>query len=1018
MTGRPLQHLLTVAAGLTITVMTCHAADGTWVDQSGGDWNSPAKWDLNSIAQGPGAKATIEANWTSALSVNLDSATTIGHLSYRDNGTVNRDMFLESSAAHTLTLDGGGIQSPPTIEARNRSIAIRVRLAGTQGVLFRCSQGNRVISLNKIASYSSGTRIASGSGTVAILTGGQLGSGTITLEDDSDASDTDLRFDHSGAAPPLTPLVLEPNTRLELNFAGDSILLSSLSIAGSNLGPGTYDATSHPAALSGTGSLTVPSTGNGNWINVTDTDVSWADPLMWENQTIANGTNAIADFHNGGQDHLVSKNVDISFDITLGQVIYRDSGNPNRNLTIKSSNASGLIMDTTSGTPLLWARNRSINIDVPIYGDDGLQLKSEQSTQAGVTLQRRNHYTGLTTIIDSTGPSTILYPGDFGNSDVRVLGDLSDAASELVLGHSLAIKESASLTIDTGASIDLNFPNLLPGQADASDLYVRELILAGASQAPGIYDNSTHPTFFEGTGQIIVQIPRDEFHQSIASMPGDEARLTWPSLYGRVYDIMESETLDSESWTTLGTVDTTPPTNQADVSLPEMDAAFYRIKERTDDLASARAGVIARIDGFISNNYLVDQNTDPTDIRFGQFHNSDNMRQSECTPVLVWAYLQPDSQHYQNAAALESAIRSLDYMVRAQGINGGFNEYHGWCGVPNRTNGKSSVTGFTLHCLGAAIEMLADLPEMQPRLLENIDANGTGNLDTERLSAWKSMLSQAMPFQFSGSGRGHAPNQDLCALMAVYKINDAYAALTGGTLLKTTAQITTLSNEIFHGQPSAASSRPNGKWFSDTGMLGEGGYGFYGYDGNYGTIVTMNYLGLLADRDPVAETFLTTKYAESIQYFFVPDDAARLGVFAENGISRRSTGDPLNTGILPFALTHEYHPSGARLYDIALPYFAAAPVANMPFSSPSHFQVGVWMYCEWIEKLQAAPATNYLLPAEQPGAWTFTDTTYKTLISKPAGGEVTYYAEDWDGQARRHTWNEAAETIPSLGLFP
>ena len=90
----------------------------------------------------------------------------------------------------------------------------------------------------------------------------------------------------------------------------------------------------------------------------------------------------------------------------------------------------------------------------------------------------------------------------------------------------------------------------------------------------------------------------------------------------------------------------------------------------------------------------------------------------------------------------------------------------------------------------------------------------------------------------------------------------------------------------------------------------------------------------------------------------------------------------------------------------------------MPFSSPSHFQVGVWMYCEWLNALKPAPATDYRVPAERAEAWTFTDSTYKTKVSKPFGGVITYYAEDWDGQARRHTWNQAAETIPSLGLFP
>jgi hypothetical protein len=757
----------------------------------------------------------------------------------------------------------------------------------------------------------------------------------------------------------------------------------------------------------------------GSWINVTDNAVSWIYPTMWSGSVVAYGAGKIADLSNG-LDHQVSKTIDLPVDIVLGQLIWRDNGNPNRDLILRSANASHLVMATTTGAPLIWAKNRSIYIDVPISGTKGLNLQSDQGTMSGVTLRQRNDYTGLTTILDGGGPCTVAYPGDFGYSSVLVNGNTSDAGVELDLQHSRALKPGSRLEVQTGAVVDLDYVNPFPGIGDVTDHYLDALILGGNVQPPGIYSAATHPAFFTGSGEIVVQVLRQGFRAAIFNGPPADIHLTWKSVHGKVYDIWKSTDLSSGSWEEIATVASTAPNNQAIITPTTAPAAFYRVEERTEYLPAVRAGVIAKIDSYITNNYLADQNTTPGDIRNGQFHNGDNMRFSECTPVLVWAYLQPDSLNYRNPAVLEAAIRSLDYMVRAQGINGGFNENHGWCGVPVRTNGKSSVTGFTLHALGAAIEMLAGMPVMQPRLSELMDANGTGTNDTVRRSAWLNMLSQAMPYQFSGSGRGHAPNQDLCALMAVYKINDGHAALTNGTLLKTQAEIDTLSNEIFHGQPSAASSRPDGKWFSPTGLLTEGGHGFYGYDGNYGAGVTMSYLGLLAPRDTTAATFLTTKYAEALQYFFVPDPTAKLGVFAENAIARRSTGDPLNTGMLPFALAHSWHPAMERLYEIALPYFAAAPVANISISSPSHLQVGVWNYCEWLNSLSDTIDTGYRLPAERPEAWTFTDTTLKTQVTKPAKGPVTFYTEIWDdvNMARRHTWNQAPETITTLGLFP
>ncbi len=184
------------------------------------------------------------------------------------------------------------------------------------------------------------------------------------------------------------------------------------------------------------------------------------------------------------------------------------------------------------------------------------------------------------------------------------------------------------------------------------------------------------------------------------------------------------------------------------------------------EMAGLRRQVIQMLDDWVEI-YVNDQNLTPGDVRHGQFHNSDNMRMQECTPLVAWAYMNEESRHYNRPEVLNCAIWSVDYMVRAQGSNGGFNEYHGWCGAPERTLGKSSVTGFTLYAIGRAIAMLVPLPEMQARLAETIDANGHGP-DTPRIEAWRDMLEAAMENQYSGPGRGHAPNQDACALAAVF----------------------------------------------------------------------------------------------------------------------------------------------------------------------------------------------------------------------------------------------------------
>lgn len=741
---------------------------------------------------------------------------------------------------------------------------------------------------------------------------------------------------------------------------------------------------------------------NGVWINDDTAAVNWSDPANWQNGNIAYGAGSMATIE---LNHLVVKTVNLETDIVIGELTYRDNGTVNRDMILNSENSSRLIMAGGGGTPKIWAKNRTIHLDLVIAGEDGLELEAG----SGLILKRRNPYSGTTTILPGNGTIKTIFPGDFGESDLVVRGVLS-------IDHGRALKSHATLSVESGGTLDLNFTSAVSGEADYGDLEVAALTLGGVAQGEGVYSATTHPAFFSGAGEVVVGGSTGNFQLSVLS----ETSLSWPSESGRQYFVESSS--DLENWTMLDVVSGTPPANFFEADLAAVATRFYRIGETPDYLPAVRAGVIARLDGLISNSYLVDQNTTVGDIRHGQFHNGDNMRLSECTPVLVWAYMQPDSDHFQNPAVLNSAIWSMDYMCRAQGSNGGFNEFasHGWCGVPNRTNGKSSVVGFTLHAMGNAIALMAGIPEMTARLSENMDPNGTGTNDTERRTAWKKMLADAMPFQFSGSGRGHAPNQDLCGLMGVFAVNEAYAALDGGTLLKTQAQLDALTNEIYYGNPSAASDRPNGEWFSSTGMLAEFGHEDYGYDANYGIDVGFRYMGVLSDRDATSATFFSQKYAEAFKYFFVPDEAAPLGIFAENSISRRGDGVPTEPKMSAIALASAHHPSAARLYDIMLPHFAAAPAASMVFKSPHQFQIGVWAYCEWMDVLADRHYVSYELPAEQSEAWQFKDDTLKIFISKPVDGVPTYYTEIWDevGKGLIHRYGEPAEKIDTLGVFP
>jgi len=450
----------------------------------------------------------------------------------------------------------------------------------------------------------------------------------------------------------------------------------------------------------------------------------------------------------------------------------------------------------------------------------------------------------------------------------------------------------------------------------------------------------------------------------------------------------------------------------------DMTAKDHSSETMTPEMVTLRRQIIAVLDDWV-DIYINDQNYITGDVRHGQFHNSDNMRMQECTQLIAWAYANKDSRHYARPEVLDGAIWSIDYMVRAQGNNGGFNEYHGWCGAPERTTGKSSVTGFTLYAIGRSIAILTSLPEMRQKLSESIDTDGRDGSDTPRVEAWRKMLKAAMENQYSGTGRGHAPNQDACALAAVFAMNEAWEMLSPGQPpLKTQEEVAALRDEILFGNPPDAAKRPFKKWFTNNGLLLEPGKGFVGYDANYAQ-VALAFLALCARRDEQVEIFLH-KYCSALQHFYVPDSTSSLNVGTENGISRRvSNGGVRPPSVWAIALSRNAHPAGQRLYSLVLDGFKTDVSAHMRLKSPHHFQISSYLYTEWLDDFDVPENTDYLLPTEQPGPWEFRDEEAETLVQKTADNCLIYYTEHWEDPetARRHIWGQEPEDIPSEKCF-
>jgi hypothetical protein len=429
-------------------------------------------------------------------------------------------------------------------------------------------------------------------------------------------------------------------------------------------------------------------------------------------------------------------------------------------------------------------------------------------------------------------------------------------------------------------------------------------------------------------------------------------------------------------------------------------------------LFNVRKAVVAGLDS-LAPSCLEDQNLEPGDIRRGRFHNSDNMRMQEVTLVLAFLYSEPLSKYHGRQDVLGSVLLSLDYMVRAQGSNGGFNEYHGWCGVPNRQEGKSSVTGFTLHSICRSLMLLNGDSAFQSRLEEAIDTDGDGEADASRHTAYASMLAKAMPAQFEGPGRGHAPNQDIGALVAVIDLNEAYRKLMPGKPpLKTLKEIHALRDEVFLARPMSPAKSPPGRWFSSKGMILEPGHGGTGYDANYAG-VSLHFMGLSGRDDPSIAQY-SKRLWNGFQYFFVVENGVPK---TELGIARRQEGILGSISPCYAGLTARCHPAANRVYGLILKQFESDPAPFFRFASPHQFQYAAYSYVDWLLNLELPKASTYRLPCERTEPFRYEDKEAGILVLKPENGVPTWWARPWDAedQVRRHVYGGLPETLPASG---
>lgn len=210
-----------------------------------------------------------------------------------------------------------------------------------------------------------------------------------------------------------------------------------------------------------------------------------------------------------------------------------------------------------------------------------------------------------------------------------------------------------------------------------------------------------------------------------------------------------------------------------------------------------------------------------------------NDSQFEALEFYAQGYVQPWSKHYKDPELLERIAAGLDFFTVAQGNNGGFSDdghKKDWIGAPYRQKSTSPLSGLGDRWMGKALVTVYDdmkARDMLDVLVDHDDDPKTPLLT--RREAWAQMFAANREYM-AKIERGHAPNQDLGQIQAMFWDDKALALLSPSeawpkkTIKSYIASAAGLRKDIYGGY-----------WFSEKGIaLEPNGTSGGGYTGDYG----------------------------------------------------------------------------------------------------------------------------------------------------------------------------------------
>jgi autotransporter-associated beta strand protein len=163
-----------------------------------------------------------------------------------------------------------------------------------------------------------------------------------------------------------------------------------------------------------------------------------------------------------------------------------------------------------------------------------------------------------------------------GNGILTLTGANTYTNNTTVNAGTLALSQPAlssvgTVTIASGAMLQLDFPNTVTNQ-------VKALVLGGSSQAPGVYNASTSPSFISGTGNLVVPSPINPNPPQVqVSVSGNAMTIAWPTNAGWILQSNSVSLSNGSAWFNYpanGAVDVTSVNITID---PAKTNVFYRM---------------------------------------------------------------------------------------------------------------------------------------------------------------------------------------------------------------------------------------------------------------------------------------------------------------------------------------------------------------------------------------------------------------------------------------------------------